>query len=370
MHKPLRVILSAGGTGGHIFPAIAIANYIKAKYPDSEILFIGAQGRMEMEKVPAAGYHIIGLPIAGYQRSWKKENLLLPFKVVTSLTKAISVITRFKPDVVIGFGGYASGPVLYISSLLGKPTIIQEQNSYAGVTNKILAKRSKAICVAYEQMDKFFPKEKLQLTGNPVRKDLIQINSDKEEAAKYFGLFSNKKTILVIGGSLGSLTLNESAKNALTELKRSGTQMIWQTGKGYYQKAISATSDCKDKVKVFDFLNRMDLAYTMADVVISRAGALSIAELAVLGKAAILVPSPNVAEDHQTKNAMALVHQGAALLVRDADARQELFNTAMQLLNNGAELDKLRMQIKTLAICDADKRIVDVALKNLKRELA
>ncbi len=370
MPKPLRVILSAGGTGGHIFPAVAIANYIKSNYPGSEILFIGATGRMEMEKVPAAGYHIIGLPIAGFQRKWKSENLLLPFKVILSLTKAVSVITRFKPDLVIGFGGYASGPVLYISSLLGKPTILQEQNSYAGVTNKILAKRSKAICVAYEQMENFFPKEKLHLTGNPVRKDLLELKSDKTEAAKFFGLNASKKTILIIGGSLGSLTLNESAKNALAELKRMDIQLIWQTGKGYYQKAIVAVSDCKDKVKVFDFLNRMDLAYTMADVVISRAGALSIAELAVLGKAVVLVPSPNVAEDHQTKNAMALVTKDAAILVRDVDAREQLFQTTLQVIHDEQRMELLKKNIKALSIADADRRIVEVAFKYVKRELA
>lgn len=370
MFKPLKIILSAGGTGGHIFPAIAIANFIKHHYSGAEILFIGASGRMEMEKVPAAGYPIIGLPIAGFQRKWKAENILLPFKIIVSLTKAISVIIRFKPDLVIGFGGYASGPVLYISSLLGKPTIIQEQNSYAGVTNKILAKRSKAICVAYEQMEAFFPKSKVVLTGNPVRKDLLKVITDKSDAAKFFGLSASKKTILVIGGSLGSLTLNESTKNALSELKRMDIQIIWQTGKSYYQKAVVASADCKDKIKVFDFLNRMDLAYAMADIVISRAGALSIAELAVLGKAVILVPSPNVAEDHQTKNAMALVNKQAALLVSDSEARDTLFQTAIQFIQNDTLIQQMQKNIQTLAITDADKRIVDVAFKYVKRELA
>jgi UDP-N-acetylglucosamine--N-acetylmuramyl-(pentapeptide) pyrophosphoryl-undecaprenol N-acetylglucosamine transferase len=370
MPKPLRVILSAGGTGGHIFPAIAIANHIKQTHPQAEILFIGASGRMEMEKVPAAGYHIIGLPIAGFQRKWKTDNLFLPFKIIISLIKAFIVITRFKPDIVIGFGGYASAPVLYISALLGKPAVIQEQNSYAGVTNKILSKRCKAICVAYENMDKFFPKEKLHYTGNPVRKDLINIRASREEAAKFFGLQPNKKTILVIGGSLGSLTLNESAKYALAELKRQDIQMIWQTGKAYFSKAKIATADCSEKIKVFDFLNRMDLAYTLADLVISRAGALSIAELAVLGKPVILVPSPNVAEDHQTKNAMALVNKNAAILVRDADARENLFETAMALLSDENKLQQLRNNILSLAITDADKRITEVAFKFLKRELA
>lgn len=370
MHKPLRVILSAGGTGGHIFPAIAIANHIKQIQPKAEILFIGADGRMEMDKVPAAGYHIIGLPIAGFQRKKIIANLLLPFKVIISLIKATVVITRFKPDLVLGFGGYASAPVLYISSLLGKPAIIQEQNSYAGVTNKILSKRCKAICVAYENMETFFPKEKLHFTGNPVRKDLSYIQASREEAAKYFGLQPNKKTILVIGGSLGSLTLNESAKNALAELKRNDIQLIWQTGKTFFPKAKSATADCSDKIKVFDFLNRMDLAYTLADVVISRAGALSIAELAVLGKAVILVPSPNVAEDHQTKNAMALVNKHAALLIRDAEARKDLFKAALTLLLDSDQLITLQKNIRSMAITDADKRITEVAFKFLNRELA
>jgi len=364
-HK-LRVIISGGGTGGHIFPAIAIANYIKQNVPDSDILFIGARGRMEMEKVPAAGYKIVGLPISGFQRKWKWENLLLPFKIARSFYRAANVIRQYKPDVVVGFGGFASGPVLYISSLLGKPTVIQEQNSYAGVTNKILSRRAKAICVAYDKMEKFFPKDKVFLTGNPVRKDFIQFNATREEGLKFFGLNPNRKTILVIGGSLGSLTLNDSVRNFISGIKHSDVQVIWQTGRGYFNKAKAAAADCADRVKVFYFINRMDLAYASADIVVSRAGALSIAELTVVGKAAVLVPSPNVAEDHQTKNAMALVDKDAAVLVKDADARQALFPTVLALLKDEAKLFTLRNNISQMAIRDADARITEKILEFAK----
>ena len=340
-NNKLKIILSAGGTGGHIFPAIAIANYLKQVNPETEILFIGALGRMEMEKIPNAGYKIIGLPIAGFQRNWKWQNLILPFKIVSSLWKARSILKSFKPDIVVGFGGYASAPVLYISTLLNKPTIIQEQNSYAGVTNKILSKRVNSICVAYEGMEKFFPKEKLHVTGNPVRKDLANLDVTQQEALQYFGLKQNKKTILVIGGSLGSLTLNESMKNGLQELKHSNVQVIWQTGKSYFNKAKTATADCSDSIKVFDFINKMNLAYAASDMVISRAGALSISELTLVKKAAILVPSPNVAEDHQTKNAMALVNRDAAILVRDIDARKTLIKEAITLSKDSNKILQL-----------------------------
>ena len=364
-HK-FRVIISGGGTGGHIFPAIAVANNIKQTVPDSDILFIGARGRMEMEKVPAAGYKIVGLPIAGFQRKWKWDNLMLPFKIVRSLYRAANVIRQYKPDVVVGFGGYASGPVLYIASLFGRPTIIQEQNSYAGVTNKILARRAKAICVAYDKMEKFFPKDKIQLTGNPVRKDLSNLTATREEGLKFFGLNASRKTILVIGGSLGSLTLNESVRNFISSVKHSDVQVIWQTGRGYYNKAKTAAADASDRVKVFDFINRMDLAYAAADLVVSRAGALSISELTVVGKAAVLVPSPNVSEDHQTKNAMALVEKDAAVLVKDADARQALFPTVLALLKDEAKLFTLRSNISQMAIRDADVRITETILQSSK----
>lgn len=360
------MILSAGGTGGHIFPAIAIANYLKQKNPDIEILFIGAQGRMEMEKVPNAGYKIIGLPIAGFQRKWKWSNLLLPFKILVSFSKAFSVVRSFKPDIVVGFGGYASGPVLYISSLLGKPTIIQEQNSYAGVTNKILSKRAKAICVAYSDMERFFPREKIKLTGNPVRKDLMELNVNKEDAVKFFGLNQDKKTILVIGGSLGARTINESIEKGLEEFGKNNLQLIWQTGKAFYSRAKEAAEPYSDHVKVFDFINRMNFAYTAADIVISRAGALSISELTLVRKAAVLVPSPNVAEDHQTKNAMALVNKNAAIMVTDAESKNKLISTVIDLLKDENKLQALRDNVGTLSFKDADARITDEILIRAK----
>ena len=365
--QKLRVIISGGGTGGHIFPAVAIANYITKNIPDSDILFIGARGRMEMEKVPAAGYKIVGLPISGFQRSWKWENLLLPIKILRSFYRAANVIRTYKPDVVVGFGGFASGPVLYVSSLLGKPTIIQEQNSYAGVTNKILSRKAKAICVAYDGMEKFLPNSKVKLTGNPVRKDLTDLKATREEGLQFFGLDPKRKTILVIGGSLGSLTLNDSVRNFISGIRHSDVQVIWQTGRGYFNKAKTAAADVSERVKVFDFINRMDLAYASADLVISRAGALSIAELTVVGKATVLVPSPNVAEDHQTKNAMALVNKNAAALVKDNEARQALFPTALQLLKDEAKLNDLRANISAMAIRDADARITKEILQHVKK---
>ncbi len=363
MHK-LKVIISGGGTGGHIFPAVAIANEIKSKLGEqAEILFIGALGKMEMEKVPNAGYNIIGLPIAGFHRNWKSENLLLPLKVINSLWKGFRIINAFKPDIVIGVGGFASGPVLFISSLLGKPTLIQEQNSYAGVTNKILSKFTKKICVAYNGMEKFFPKNKIIITGNPVRKDLTNHTVKRNEALDFFGLHPDKKTVLVIGGSLGSRTINESIKCHLNEIKHSDIQMIWQTGKSYFNAAKLAAYDYKERIKVFEFVNRMDYAYAAADVVISRAGATSISELCVVKKPVILVPSPNVAEDHQTKNAMTLVNQNAALLVKDVEARNKLVPLVIDLINNDDAKKSLEENIGRLAIPDADEKIVKEVMK-------
>lgn len=360
----LKVIISGGGTGGHIFPAIAIANELKARLDgEVDILFIGALGRMEMEKVPNAGYKITGLPIAGFHRNWKWENLLLPLKVANSLWKGFRVISSFKPDVVIGVGGFASGPVLFISSLLGKPTLIQEQNSYAGVTNKILSKFTKKICVAYEKMERFFPKNKIVITGNPVRKDLTNHTVTQNEALDFFGLHPEKKTVLVIGGSLGSRTLNESIKQHLGEIKHSDIQMIWQTGKHYFNTAKLAASDYKERIKVFEFVNRMDYAYAAADVVISRAGAISISELCVVKKPVILVPSPNVAEDHQTKNAMALVNKYAALLVKDAEAKTKLVPLMINLMNNETEKKQMEENIGKLGVPDADEKIVNEVMK-------
>ena len=357
MGQQHKVIISGGGTGGHIFPAIAIANALQKKLPALEILFIGAQGRMEMEKVPKAGYRIEGLPIAGLQRSLSLKNLSLPFKVITSLMKAASIIKSFKPDVVVGVGGYASGPVLFAAALKGIPTLIQEQNSYAGITNKILGKRARKICVAYEGMDKFFAKDKIVITGNPVRKDILDLVGKKSEAQKYFGLDANRKTILIIGGSLGARTINESVLAGLSQLVAADIQLLWQAGNRYYESVAKAVTGYEEKVKVKEFIERMDLAYAVADIVISRAGALSIAELCVTGKPSVLVPSPNVAEDHQTKNAQALVNGDAALLVEDADAREKLVTTALELLRDEILQKRLTGNIAKLARPGADDAI-------------
>ncbi|MBK6483117.1 MAG: undecaprenyldiphospho-muramoylpentapeptide beta-N-acetylglucosaminyltransferase [Chitinophagaceae bacterium] len=357
MGQQHKVIISGGGTGGHIFPAIAIANALHKRLPDLEILFIGAQGRMEMEKVPKAGYRIEGLPIAGLQRSLSLKNLSLPFKVINSLMKAASIIKSFKPDVVVGVGGYASGPVLFAAALKGIPTLIQEQNSYAGITNKILGKRARKICVAYEGMDKFFAKDKIVITGNPVRKDILDLVGKKAEAQKYFGLDANRKTILIIGGSLGARTINESVLAGLNELVAADVQLLWQAGNRYYESVAKAVMGYEEKVKVKEFIERMDLAYAVADLVISRAGALSIAELCVTGKPSVLVPSPNVAEDHQTKNAQALVNDDAALLVEDADAKEKLVTTALELLRDEMLQKRLTGNIAKLARPGADDAI-------------
>lgn len=355
----IRVIISGGGTGGHIFPAIAIANAIKKECTSSQFLFIGALGRMEMEKVPAAGYQIAGLPIAGLQRKFSVSNFALPFKIVSSVAKAIKLIRTFKPDVVIGVGGYASGPLLFAATLLNKPTLIQEQNSYAGVTNKILAKRVNKVCVAYEGMEKYFPANKIVITGNPVRKDVIGQNILRSEALAFFGLKEDKKTLLVFGGSLGSRTLNESIKQQLKEIKHADIQLIWQTGKSWYPSCHLAANDYKDKIKVFEFINRMDMAYAAADVVVSRAGAISISELCIVKKPALLVPSPNVAEDHQTKNAMALVNKNAAVIITDVEAREKLVAASIALLNNPEEQKKLSENIGAMAMPNADYKIVE-----------
>lgn len=353
-----RVIISGGGTGGHIFPALAIADEIKRRNPNAEILFIGARGRMEMEKIPQAGYTIIGLPIAGLQRKLTWKNLLLPFKLIRSFYLVYSVIKKFKPALVIGVGGYASGPTLQMAQLLGYPTLLQEQNSYPGKTNKILAKKAKAICVAYPGMDRFFPKEKIQYTGNPVRSNLAKdLSALKAEAASFFGLDAHKQTILVIGGSLGALTLNESLQNNMAVFKEKDIQVIWQCGKTFEAKMNNEI--LANQIKLLAFIQRMDLAYALADIIISRAGALSVSELALVGKPCILVPSPNVAEDHQTKNAMSLVNQNAALLVKDIDARTSLISTCFDLLNNQAQQLTLARNLQQLALPSATQNIVD-----------
>lgn len=356
-----RVIISGGGTGGHIFPAIAIANRIKKEYPKVDILFIGAEGKMEMKKVPEAGYKIEGLWISGLQRRLTVKNLTLPFKLLSSLMKARSIIKKFNPDVVIGVGGYASAPTLRIASMLKIPTIVQEQNSFPGKTNKILSKTVTKVCVAYENLERFFPAEKIELTGNPVRKKVVEIDGLREKGFEFFGLHSNQKTILVVGGSLGAKTLNESFVNRLKELQDKNIQLIWQCGSYQFEemKALTAELDMNGIV-LTQFINEMELAYAVADVIISRAGAIAISELCIIGKPTILVPSPNVAEDHQTKNAMALVKDEAAVLVKDNEAREKLVPRVLELLEDDTEQKKLSENILKKAIANADERIVNV----------
>jgi UDP-N-acetylglucosamine--N-acetylmuramyl-(pentapeptide) pyrophosphoryl-undecaprenol N-acetylglucosamine transferase len=359
-----RVIISGGGTGGHIFPAVAIANALKKIAPDTEILFVGANGRMEMEKVPSAGYKIIGLDIQGFQRNSILKNLLLPVKIVMSLMRSRTIIKEFKPDVAVGVGGYASGPLLYAASLLGVPYLIQEQNSFAGITNKNLGRRARKICVAFHGMERFFPKDKIMVTGNPIRKDSVNIAGKRVEGREFFGLSPLKKTILVTGGSLGAGTLNKSMMSGMQTIIAHDFQLIWQTGKYYYQ-SISEELEGREheNVKVLEFLQRMDLAYAAADVIISRAGAGTIAELFIVKKPVILVPSPNVAEDHQTQNALALVKNDAAILVTDKQAEQNLVDVALQLLADDAKCAKLSENIGLMAMPDADEVIAREVLK-------
>ncbi len=358
--RELRVIISGGGTGGHIFPAIAIANALKKMNPANQFLFVGANGKMEMEKVPAAGYKIEGLNISGIQRKLTLKNLTLPLKVIGSILKAKSIIRKFSPDIAVGVGGYASGPLLYAATAMKIPSLIQEQNSFAGITNKILAKRVKKVCVAYEGMDKFFPKEKIIITGNPVREEMTMIDGKRQEALNYFGLNTNRKTILVIGGSLGALTINNSIAEGLKHFSEKNIQLIWQTGNAYGEKAkILVDQTGYAGIKTFPFIQRMDYAYALADVIISRAGASSVSELALVGRPAILVPSPNVAEDHQTKNAMALVEKNAALIVKDVEARSNLINEAIKLIDDKEKQILLSENIKKLAIHDSADRIAN-----------
>ena len=357
-----RVIVSGGGTGGHIYPAVAVAEALRRRFGEEvEILFVGAEGKMEMEKVPALGYRIVGLPVAGLQRRFDLKNLAVPFKVLKSIRKARRTIRDFGADVVVGFGGYASGPVLWAAQRMGIPTVIQEQNSYAGVTNKLLAQKADKICVAYEGMERFFPKEKIILTGNPVRQDLLTCSKSREEILKGFGLDPNRKTILIIGGSLGARTVNESVQSQLPLIKDSDVQIIWQTG-GYYFDSIQKTLAQQGKPQnlfVTDFITHMDEAYAAADLVISRAGASSISELCLLGKASILVPSPNVAEDHQTKNAMALVRKDAALFVKDSEAVNSLIPLALKTCQDAALLQKLSENSKKMSFKDSANVIAE-----------
>ena len=362
--KQLKVILSGGGTGGHIFPAVAIANAIKKLVPHAELLFVGALGKMEMEKVPAAGYRIIGIPIAGLQRKFTLSNLKLPFLIIRSLLKTKKIINDFKPDVVIGTGGYASGPLLKAATNQGIPSLIQEQNSYAGITNKILSKKANKICVAYQGMEKFFPKEKIILTGNPVRQDIVSISEKKKEALSFFKLNPDKKTVLVIGGSLGAKAINEAIGSGLKEFDGHDIQLVWQTGKIYYDTAKKQTAPFEAcNIKAVDFISRMDLAYACADLIISRAGAGAISELCIVQKPCILVPLPTAAEDHQTKNAMALVEKQAAVLVKDADAIQLLVKNTIRLLKDNEKQKELVNNIKGLAYYNSAEIIAKEVLK-------
>ena len=351
MEEELRVIISGGGTGGHIFPAIAIANAIKAKHPEAKILFVGAEGRMEMQRVPTAGYEIKGLPVCGFDRKNLLKNIVVLYKLAKSQLKARKIIKEFKPQVAVGVGGYASGPTLKVAGMMGIPTLIQEQNSYAGVTNKLLAKKAKKICVAYEGMERFFEKDKIILTGNPVRQGLLENKTDKQEALKSFNLNADRKTILIVGGSLGARTINQSVLANIELIRNSNIQFIWQTGKIYFEQAKAAIEKEGElpMLYVTDFISKMENAYSVADLVISRAGAGSISEFCLLGKPVILVPSPNVAEDHQTKNAMALVKKNAAICIKDNEAVENLIRTAVEIVKDDNKLNELSKNIVTLA---------------------
>lgn len=369
MEDELRIIISGGGTGGHIFPAVSIANAIRAKYPDAKILFVGALGRMEMQRVPAAGYEIVGLPISGFNRKNMLKNVVVLYRIWKSQQMAKKIIRKFNPMAAVGVGGYASGPMLNECTKMGIPCLIQEQNSYAGVTNKILSKKVDRICVAYDGMERFFPADKIVKTGNPVRQALLDTKLTKAEALKSFGLSEDKKTILIVGGSLGARTVNESVLQNLDMIKESGVQFIWQTGK-YYNASIMAELKQRGTVPslhVTDFISDMGAAYKAADLVISRAGASSISEFCLIGKPVILVPSPNVAEDHQTKNAMALVNKNAALYVKDADAPAEVVKLALQTVKDDARLKELSENILKLALPDSADIIANEVVKLARR---
>ncbi len=360
MDKKIKVIVSGGGTGGHIFPAISIANAIKNKCPNADILFVGAENRMEMEKVPTAGYPIIGLPVSGFDRKHLLKNIKVLFRLFKSIRLADKTVKSFSPDIAVGVGGYASGPTLWAAARRGIPTLIQEQNSYAGVTNKLLASKAKAICVAYENMERFFPKDRIILTGNPVRQELQNDTISREEAIRFFNLDPSKKTILVIGGSLGARTINNSIAAGIEKIPQN-IQLIWQSGKGYDTQAQKALEEKKpENIKQMPFISRMDMAYKAADLVISRAGASSISELCLLGKPVILIPSPNVAEDHQTKNAQALSTKNAALMIRDCDAQNLLIDTALKTVQDETSLKNMSDNISKMAQRDSATRIADI----------
>lgn len=362
--KHRRIIISGGGTGGHVFPAISVANALRRIDPATEILFVGAEGRMEMEKVPAAGYKIVGLPVAGFYRSLTPKNLVVLWKLLTSLFKARRIISDFNPDVVVGVGGYASGPILRQAGRMGIPMLIQEQNSYAGITNKLLARKASVICVAYDGMEKYFPASKIIKTGNPVRQNFDNLENYHKEALTFFRLNQEHPVILVLGGSLGAGTINRSISENIGKVAASGYQWLWQTGKNYFEEMSVVVNRAEAKnISVHPFINRMDYAFAAADIIVSRAGAGTISELCLVGKPVILVPSPNVAEDHQTRNALALTYRNAAVMIKDTEAVRMLVDEAIKLVSNEQEKTSLSASILKMADRDADVRIADEIIK-------
>lgn len=368
----MKIIISGGGSGGHIFPAVAIANAVKARWSDADILFVGAEGRMEMEKVPAAGYKIVGLPIAGLQRKLSLENIMkniqLPYRIMKSRSKVKGVIRDFMPDIVVGVGGFASEPTLKAAAAMGYKTLIQEQNSYAGLTNKMLARKAEKICVAYDGMERFFPKEKIVFTGNPVRADIEQMNVSAADGRAHFGLEAEGRVMLSVGGSLGARSINEMIINHLHFFRENGIQLLWQTGRWMYDEAVAAVERAQvgQWVKVHQFISRMDMAYAAADIVVSRAGAIAISELCLVGKPVVLIPSPNVAEDHQTKNALALVDRGAAVMVKDVECNSQGLAAVKDILDAPERQDAMRAAIAKMAVCGAADKIVDEIEKIVK----
>ena len=363
MKPSVNILLSGGGTGGHIYPAIAIANELRSRHPEAKFLFVGANGRMEMEKVPQLGYEIRGLNISGLQRSLTLKNLAFPFKLLQSLLAAGRILKKFKPNVVIGTGGYASGPTLYMANLRNIPSLIQEQNSYPGITNRLLAKKAERICVAYDGLEKYFPAEKLIKTGNPVRQDLLEVNSKKQEALRHFGLDPSKTTLAVVGGSLGAKVINETIASHLEELLAENLQVLWQTGKLYYERF--SPEGRKDGVHLHEYIQRMDLLYAAADIIVSRAGAGTISELCIVGKPVIFIPSPNVAEDHQTKNARSVTDKDAAVMISESEL-DTFMPVLLNLIKDSGRRQILSQNIKKLALPDATERIADEVEKIVK----